>query len=132
MTENRIVLEMNGTQAAVLLEGLDLLSRLGTGQFDAIDRVSFLMMKGENRDIKEKTIEQLQKVYFPDLDIRSSYGIRSEKTEEASKIAYDIIQVLRHTLAWERNPEGGIGVDFREPWQASEQPLCTCEIKKEN
>lgn len=49
-----------------------------------------------------------------------------DKTFQRSIIGggcWDIYQVARHRLAWDRKPEGGFTVAFDEPFQTSQYPL---------
>lgn len=43
------------------------------------------------------------------------------------KIAWDIMQVIRHRISWDRNPEGGLFVNFDVPMNTSGVPLATIE-----
>jgi hypothetical protein len=72
---------------------------------------------------------------------RSSLGIRNKDVSEASRIAWDLYQVLRHRLAWDlAAAEGIVGnadsqrkwpemmqVHYDEPSRVSEQPLALIE-----
>jgi hypothetical protein len=42
-------------------------------------------------------------------------------------VAYDVQQVIRHTLAIEDHPEGGNTVSFDEPHTTGKEPLPTFE-----
>lgn len=43
------------------------------------------------------------------------------------RVAGDIMQVIRHHLAWEDRPEGGDTVNFRIPVQLGNEPLAKME-----
>jgi len=53
----------------------------------------------------------------------ASYGIHSPEVDDRARQAYDIQQVIRHRLAWDRNPEGGITVNFDSPMRTSTEQL---------
>lgn len=46
-----------------------------------------------------------------------------KKVKEEYKINYDIHQVVRNYLAWQRKPEGGSHSDFKPPVKYSKEPL---------
>ena len=53
-------------------------------------------------------------------------GLENSKDRGTKKnIAWDILLVLRHRLAWDANPEGGNTVDFGTPLSMSGVPLPT-------
>ena len=43
------------------------------------------------------------------------WGISSPHLNFESKIGWEIYEVIRHRISWDRKPEGGITVNFREP-----------------
>jgi len=49
----------------------------------------------------------------------------SEKIHDVFRIAWDLQQVIRHRLAWDRNPKGGIQVSFDDPLKSSREPLAS-------
>ncbi|MHB1949680.1 MAG: hypothetical protein ACYCQI_16400, partial [Gammaproteobacteria bacterium] len=46
---------------------------------------------------------------------------------DSSKIAYDIHQVIRYQLAWDKEPCGDVGVSFDPPMKWGSQPLAKIE-----
>ncbi len=56
---------------------------------------------------------------------RSPEGRKLQRQTRPHKadMAYDIYQVIRHKLAWERNPKGGMTVDFDTPMCTSGEDL---------
>ena len=47
------------------------------------------------------------------------------------RIAWDIQQVIRHRIAWDRNPKGNITVDFDSPLKTSDEQLPIIEEDNE-
>jgi len=45
----------------------------------------------------------------------ASYGVGSKEINKTTHTIHAIEQTIRHRLAWDRKPEGGMGVDFGEP-----------------
>ena len=49
---------------------------------------------------------------------------------DSFRVAWDLQQVIRYRLAWDRNPEGGIQVIFDEPLKSSQEPLACIKKQK--
>ncbi|WCK57101.1 hypothetical protein PP175_28340 (plasmid) [Aneurinibacillus sp. Ricciae_BoGa-3] len=114
----RVQMEMSERQAKIMIEALDLLSRIGTGQVDAIEQMLFkmgIMPDMQKRNEAEDALKQLKSAYFPALQGNASYGIFNEQTPDESKVSWDMIQVARNKIAWHKNPKGGFTVDFNTP-----------------
>lgn len=123
----RYVLELSERQAQVLSQAAELYARLGTGQFDKLDRFFW------------KDLQQAR----PYLDVLSTIkngspnagpGIRSPEVDDDYRVLYDLHQVLRHRLSWDRDPQpqGMLrGVAYDEPYKTSKgEPLaCIEEIR---
>ena len=116
-------LKISKKQASIIIESLNLYSRLLCGQTEEISNL--FMFSFFDKDIslpKVKEIcNELKKTVFPELQKNESYGIYQDSIGENPKIAYDMIQVIRHKLAWDRKPDGGNTVDFGKPLKTSEK-----------
>lgn len=123
----RYVLELSERQAQVLSQAAELYARLGTGQFDKMDRFFW------------KDLQQAR----PHLDVlsmikngspNSGPGIRSPEVNDDYRVLYDLHQVLRHRLSWDRDPQPqGVlrGVSYDEPSKTSKgEPLARIEELK--
>lgn len=123
-SRRRYVLELSERQAQVLSQAAELYARLGTGQFDKLDRFFW------------KYLEQAR----PHLDVLSMIkngspnagpGIRSPEVDDDYRVLYDLHQVLRHRLSWDRDPQPqGVlrGVSYDEPSKTSKkEPLARIE-----
>ena len=118
-------LTLNTKQALVVVQALDLHSRLIAGQVEELGR----RFRMERASDPEMTLEQLDRVddaarllkavMFPELRGNAAHGIHSDKIPDEARVAYDLLQVLRNRLAWDENPEGGIQVWFDDPTQTS-------------
>lgn len=132
--EPSIQLEMNANQASIIIKALDLYSRLGIGQIDEIKTtmdVTFRRRDPLNNAEVDSHLTALKELYFPELRGKSYYGIFCGKAPEKSKIAWDLIQVIRYAMAWERSPSGGFTVDFGEPIKSSlKEDLAIAKIKR--
>lgn len=121
----RYVIELNERQAGVVHRALDLYSRVLSGQLDAVPYE--LRYEGLLPHDKGSLLEEaLKKVPIEERGISN--------TQFNAKIAYDILQVVRHRLAWDKSPTGGIHVDFDPPlfYSGIEPPKMTAiESSKE-
>lgn len=63
------------------------------------------------------------------LPFGASFGICSPEVPDEFRVAYDLHQVLRHRLAWDRYPQGGTNVVFDKPRQTGQEPLATIKRK---
>ncbi len=126
----RYVLTLTPEQAHVVSRACEFFTRLHIGQFDELTwELMDLSSKDfcERRDEAEPLLQQLRRVYFPDLVLPgASYGVGKHS---ASDRAWDVYQVIRHAMAWHEHPEGGSTVDFRPPFSAAKEPLATCEVR---
>lgn len=147
-------LELSDEQAAVLVEALDLYSRCLIGQLDEVGQIALLynvnMLDSEVRQSSYSDNPQPYVAHKPDkkawdnhhdfsdairklkqelLGIHSngSYGIHSECVHDNARVAYDVLQVVRNTLAWKRHKGGCVmgtlGVSFDTPTRTSKQQL---------
>ncbi len=106
-----------------LLQALDFMNRMGMGQFrelfDLVDS-EFKANKTE-RDEAEKLLFRARSIMMPGLNGPNNYhSIRSPTIKDTYRVLYDMQQVIRHRLAWDRKPKGDFTVDFDEPWRTSE------------
>lgn len=116
-----------------MVKALDTFSRLCIGQINyAVEAAwahkGFDMDKGKIDSLCNQIKGMLTGMASPG----ASYGIHSKEIPDGARIAWDIQQVIRHQLAWDRHPEGGMGVSFDKPMQSSEQPLPLIERKVKN
>lgn len=118
-------------QARVLVNACDFFSRIGIGQLDRVlDEFRFSKdVSPEKLDEARKFIDHA-KFLLTGFPPNASHGIRSPQVKDIYRVAYDLQQVIRHRLAWDAKPEGGIGVHFDEPWRSSNEPLATITEKK--
>lgn len=130
-------LKISKKQAEIISKALDFYSRIGCGQMSEVlwhPSVAKKMWVKDSNNLTEnqwnnKVISQLldniKKIIWG-YEPNEHGGITM--AEEDDKIAYDLHQVIRHKLAWEETPEGGITVDFHKPMKYSEEEEL-CEVK---
>ncbi|MFA5132557.1 MAG: hypothetical protein WC444_04545 [Candidatus Paceibacterota bacterium] len=138
----KVTLEMDENQARIVLQALDCLSRLYSGQVDVVLHTVLVHSK-RWKELCEVTgghgsaIESIRHLALLIGELMTglpsgtfwSIGNRRDMHENA-QTAWDINEVLRHALAWFRNPKGGATVDFGEPmhWNP-DQPLPKVKIE---
>jgi len=134
MSETRYTLTVTEDQACAISAACELLARLGMGQLD--DALRFMPAPQDRdwqafHDACRVATDAMQPV------IRNKAG-NLPRRHEQSAIAWDLYQVLRHRLAWDRAYERGVvkpgdsrkwpamlGVCYDEPLPMAEHPLAT-------
>ena len=125
-------LTMNSHQASILREALECYSRLKAGQFDMVMQDCFMDRMCGNHDKVTLACDLLKAILLPELHRNASFGVGSKEYPEHT-VAWDIVQVVRHRLAWDRLKDQGkeepeyYGVSFNEPMGFSDQPLPSIE-----
>ena len=150
MSEKRkYQIELDAEQLKILQQACELVSRLGTGQWRTM--LDYLPIKKYLTDAEfdwesyHKDVDTIGKIlakYTTDhVDgWTSSLGIYNKNLKEHVNIAWDLYQVFRQRLAWDRAHDNGeiesneinqnkrnwkvqLGVDFDEPMQSSKIPF---------
>lgn len=124
-------LEMTERQAQIIINALELYSRIGMGQ---LQEVAYVLRSNSvpgfinfNALDKVESLTREASSYW--MNFSGGYhGISSNKINDSFRVAWDLQQVIRYRLAWDRNPEGGIQVHFDEPYKTSKEDLAI--IKK--
>lgn len=125
-------LTINEKQAQVIAQALDLASRIQMGQW--CEFIEWL--PPQNRFCVNDLREQLQPImdkHFAEakpIPIRgwgSHYSIHSPYVHDTARVAWDLQKVIEHRLAWDRNPSGGITVDFDGPHCVGSEPQAVME-----
>ena len=139
-------LTLTEEQARVLTQATETLARLWMGQFsDALEHLPIREFLPDGwRDDMDSIGRMLSRHMIGGIDgYRSSLGIRHKDVAEASRIAWDLYQVMRHRLAWDRAAAAGIiesanaprkwpemmQVYYDEPMKVSDQPLAMVRHK---
>lgn len=120
-------IELDEEQAGIVQRALDLYMRVGLGQVEyplcnVITRATFDVPTDQFVDAREELAVVSEKL--TGYDRNASRSIGSPELPNEFKRACDIHDVIRHRIAWDRNPEGGIGVSFHEPihWGQGDLP----------
>jgi hypothetical protein len=78
----------------------------------------------EARDVAEKMLQSVKRTLTP-LYGNQFYSISSPEIPDSWKIAYDIHQVIRFRLAWDRDPNDNWNVHKNEPMRYGSSELAT-------
>lgn len=127
-------------QAQTLIQATEILARLGIGQFrDALECLPTreFLPDGWHEDM-DSIGRILSRHMIGGIDgYRSSLGIHHKDVRKEAQTAWDLYQVLRHRLAWDRAVREGIvesadsprkwpemmQTHYDEPMKVSDQPL---------
>lgn len=138
-------LTLTEQQARTLSIACEVLARLGIGQFrDALEWLPTTEWRpnGWNEDME--IVSMILCKYMPDKvdGYRSSLGIHHKDVAKEAKIAWDLYQVIRHRLAWDRAIAEGIvkpgeqrkwpemmQVHYDTPSKVSTEPLARMDAK---
>lgn len=128
MTQPNTLFDLNGlslAQARVLRDSLELYSRIHLGQLEAVEEVFRFEGNLERSDQAraqhlvncKQAVGHLQaaKQLLLNLAPYQSRGLGCHAPESAN-IAFDLMRVVRHRLAWEQHPEGGTQLQFDDPY----------------
>jgi hypothetical protein len=113
-------IELTENQIDALIQVCEAYVRIAIHQMDfVIDRIIEIPIDQMQR---VKNLCNELKFISARLDHNQSFGI-SSKLSETTKIAHDIYQQLRYKMAWDRNPDGGITVDFSPTLKIGKEKL---------
>lgn len=126
MSKKKYRLELDEQQAQLVIQALDLGTRLHMGQTNIVgEYLQGCSPRNANHEIVDSALELLRRECFG-FTRNESFGITSEKISDDARAMWDIHQVLRHRLSWDRagNPETRdwktmMGVNYDEPRRSS-------------
>lgn len=115
---------LNENHMGVLIQALDLYTRIGMGQFSEITHLFIFNDQIESMEL----LDDLKRKYTS-LKEGEYKGIGGRELEDKFKIAQDMHEVIRHRLAWTKNPEGDLFVNYSNPFHWGDEPLIEAEFK---
>lgn len=136
-------LTMNESQAEVVRDALEAYARLHMGQFDAVITNAFMRRYAnpDYPDFSHETMDdihrQLKRTIFPELNPNAYYGVGAKEFPEMTT-AWDLMQVVRHRLSWNRLAREGkekpdfYGVNYNNPMQFGDEPLASIESTEDD
>lgn len=112
---------LNESQAHIICNAVELLARIGIGQIEAIH----MHMWHFDRSAEfHKRIGEFREAV---TGSRDGFGIHQAKVPGYFRDSWDIMQVIRHRLAWDKHPGGGMTVNFDTPMKSGKEDLPTIE-----
>ena len=126
-------LEVNRDQLQTIKRALEFYSRIGMGQLNEVTswEFNFKDLNDVDRRYTEDALGYIGEL-LTDLPRNAYRGIGHRDVPDSCTSAFDMYQVIRHHIAWEDHPEGGLFVQFDTPMKFSKQPLAkieTCDDK---
>lgn len=121
-------IKLNQHQAYIMREALECYSRLKSGQLDIVLNDCFRDRMSGNQDKVRLACDLIKLIILPELHTGASLGVGNREYPEQS-VAWDMMQVVRYRLAWDRLKDQGsdepehYGVQYQEPMQYGTEPL---------
>lgn len=137
--EKEIVeIKLSLRQAEILKRAIDLFVRIGMGQIEEVAEVAkFYNINGllnlkDFYDV-ERTINYHLGEAKKHLGIRPFSNLGITNAGEDFRIAYDIEQVLRRSLAFHKNPKGDhLSIEFDDYLPTASEKKCSVVVSNEN
>ena len=92
----KYILEITEKQANAISNACDIVARLYTGQVQELQDV------GANIKVTGKEHDTVKSILFPQLPLYGSYGIHSPEVDDTARQLFDIHQVIRHRIIWDK------------------------------
>ena len=109
-------------QARAVVRAIDVYMRIHMGQFGIIWE-QFVGQPGAQTDIADKLLFEARRHLLPELGAAPGYSLGIRGASRSARVAHDVLQVIRQTEAYGRNPEGGYSVVFDDPlWSSDSEP----------
>lgn len=113
-----LLLVLPRTLASVLTSALEMLARLHIGQWGMFTEEFRLWASmdqlSSHVEPAERLIDEAKQLAWR-MSSSASLGIHHPDISAEGSQAWSVMRVLRHRLAWDRTPQGGMGVHFDEP-----------------
>ncbi len=118
-------------QVSVISMACELVGRLRLGQFYDIVWKVYPETMGSGTVDHEKLRTLFEEISLELRKRRGHSGSDADWTNDA-RTAWDIHQVFRHRLSWDKNPAGNfMNVDFDSPLPMSQEPLAKIQATNE-
>lgn len=113
--KTKYIIECDEDHVKTISQALDYYSRLGGGQLELIIHDLFQNYFYNDKTTYKELDELIHKLKLKLYGLPINGGFSIHDTNDLFRICYDIHQVLRHRIAWDRNSDNKSGVDFYEP-----------------
>jgi len=124
-------LKISKEQAQAISNCTELYARIQMGQvedvgYQLLANTKYLDLPPEDQSAIRDLLSDIHRILVGATN--TSFGLHNKKIPEQARVAWDIHQVVRNVLAWERQPEGGISsVAFDKPYKTAGVELATME-----
>ena len=145
MMTKTFTLTLSEKQAQTISTACELMSRIHGGQI--LEAFEHLPLKkdinwGVYHEIKDDLTKRMPEILMDGINgWNSSFGVGNKELPESHDIAWDLYQVIRHHLSWQRAVENGIvesmdspreflkmmGVNYDTPMNFGSEPLAKME-----
>ena len=119
-------LELSAEHLQVINSALELFFRCGMGQYDHI--LDLPDHWDKRNDLAAEVLDQLHVILTKKAPNAYS-SITSSEISDSYRVANDIYQVIRHKLSWDKNPKGGMTVNYDTPMKWGKSPLIKIDKK---
>ena len=107
-------IEVTEKQAQIISEATELYARIQAGQLGEV-ALYIPRSRLDHIQVVRDALREAE-LHFTGMAPGAYFGITNSDIRDAARIAWDLSQVVRHRLAWDRNPEGDyMSVHFDEP-----------------
>ena len=129
---NNYTIEANEAQLELIMKALDFYSRIQMGQISELTNPYMIQLPNADITDVDEQLLKLKKSMFPELDARSFYSIKTKKIPDTIRQTVDILDVIRHRIAWDNTTEEKpSGMKYNKPIQWSNEHNLI-KIKKDN
>jgi len=129
-------MELTQEQAYVVMDALELYSRIHMGQFENIEFMLSLdrfnkktNMHTYNRDLAKEHLMEARDVLFEGLSRNAYVGIIA--TNRRSQISWDVYQKIRYDISDYKNMNGEHTATYGELFRLTDEPLPKITITEE-
>ena len=119
---NNYQIEATEAQLELIMKALDFHSRIQMGQVSELTNPYSIPLPNADYDDVTTQILELKKLMFPDLDAKAYYSIKSKILSDDIRKEVDILDVIRHQLAWDKTTEEKPeGIQYKKPMNWSNE-----------
>lgn len=128
--QDRVVLEIDRKTADNVQRALEFYARMVAGQFEELLSLArFELLRDAQgqltpvQDIEDcEPLVRALKHQLLKLPANAHLGVFSPHLHPSAKAAWTVSSAIRHRLAWDRTPQGGLGVAHDEPLPQEDLP----------
>lgn len=113
---NNYSIEANTAQLELIMKALDFYSRIQMGQISELTNPYIIQLPDADYSDVDEQLIKLKKSMFPELDAKTFYSIKTKKIPDTIRQTVDILDVIRHRIAWDDSKEEKpTGMKYNKP-----------------